>query len=54
VKTAIAIQHVAFEDAGVFEDVLYEDGWNVRYLQASCCWSWAGPSALMRRRTTLS
>lgn len=33
-KTAIVIQHVAFEDAGIFEDVLYEDGWNVRYLQA--------------------
>jgi GMP synthase (glutamine-hydrolysing) len=34
VRQAYAIQHVAFEDAGVFEDVLYEDGWNLIYLQA--------------------
>ena len=33
-KTAIAIRHIAFEDLGVFEDVLLAQGFEVRYLEA--------------------
>jgi len=33
-KTAIAIRHIAFEDLGVFEDVLLAKGFQVRYLEA--------------------
>lgn len=33
-KTIYAIQHVAFEDLGIFEDRLYELGFRVRYFEA--------------------
>lgn len=33
-KTVYAIQHVAFEDLGVFEDTLYQAGFRVRYFEA--------------------
>ncbi len=32
-KTVYAIQHLAFEDLGVFEDLLYEFGLRVRYFE---------------------
>lgn len=33
-KTVYAIQHLAFEDLGILEDVLYELGFRVRYFEA--------------------
>jgi len=33
-KNAVAIRHIAFEDAGIFEDVLAARGVNLRYLEA--------------------
>ena len=33
-KTVYAIQHLAFEDLGSFEDVLYQQGFRVRYFDA--------------------
>lgn len=33
-KTIYAVQHLAFEDLGVLEDVLYELGFRVRYFEA--------------------
>lgn len=33
-KTALAIRHLAFEDLGSFEDVLAEEGFAVRYVEA--------------------
>lgn len=32
--TVYAIQHLAFEDLGAWEDVLYEQGLRVRYFEA--------------------
>lgn len=34
-KTVYAIQHLAFEDLGSFEDILYQHGLRVRYFDAS-------------------
>ena len=33
-KTIYAIQHLAFEDLGIFEDTFYELGYRVRYFEA--------------------
>ena len=33
-KTVYAIQHLAFEDLGSFEDTLYQAGFRVRYFEA--------------------
>ena len=33
-KTVYAIQHLAFEDLGSFEDILYQHGFRVRYFDA--------------------
>lgn len=33
-KTVYAIQHLAFEDLGSFEDVFYQQGYRVRYFEA--------------------
>jgi len=33
-KTVYAIQHLAFEDLGSFEDIFYQHGFRVRYFDA--------------------
>lgn len=33
-KTIYAIQHLAFEDLGILEDILYEYGYRIRYFEA--------------------
>lgn len=33
-KTVYAVQHIAFEDLGIFEDTLYQAGFRVRYFEA--------------------
>lgn len=35
-KSVLAIRHVAFEDLGSFEEVLVQEGYSVRYVEAGC------------------